>query len=278
MGTESSIRSARPAASTEEQAASDHLVRGVDFLFALALGQGILLFRDFWTQPLAHGASNGCAGPRGDLLHHRPILYGLASGDGAASLPHRVGVCVLAANLRRARFGVDLLIVATYAFLVVNAVPLIADPDADLSVFLAGFPATFFLYFIWSVMRRRRYPDAGSPLAMAVTLVAFSVLYAVYRIHEGPSSAGENNLFLLAALVLTVLYRVVNALVALGGARRSLAANGYGVSFSASSAPAESSRSNSTSSDGSSALAASSGANRRSYASARLHTLLPPQA
>lgn len=32
--------------------ASDHLVRGVDFLFALTLGQGILLFRAFWADPL----------------------------------------------------------------------------------------------------------------------------------------------------------------------------------------------------------------------------------
>jgi hypothetical protein len=173
MSNEGVITDGEGTPSNAEKRASDHLVRGVDFLFALTLGQGILLFREFWTNPLAHDHLTVALALA--AIYFTTIQSFIDWHVAMERDPYLVewDYDPWPRTLERLRFAVDLLVVMTYAFLVVNAVPLINDPDASLAVFLAGFPAILALYLVWAVLRRRRYPDATNPLPMAIFLLAF---------------------------------------------------------------------------------------------------------
>lgn len=182
-------------------------------MFALTLGQGILLFRAFWTDPVDHDHLTVALALA--AIYFTTIQSFIDWHQAMEDHPYRVEwrEPVLQRTLERLRFAVDFTIVMAYAFLVVNAVPLIENPGSDLDIFLAGFPTVFALYFAWALLRRRRYPGAGRPLAMAVGLAAFGALYIAYRLDLGSffgNSANENDAFLVAVLVLMAIYRISN--------------------------------------------------------------------
>jgi hypothetical protein len=200
--------------SAQERSTSGHLVRGVDFLFALTIGQGILLYRDFWIDPLAHDhltVALALAAIYVTTVQSYIDWHLAMERDPYLVAWHRPWK---ERTFERARFTIDLMIVGTYAFLVVNAVPLVNDPSASLDVFLAGFPVIFALYLIWSILRRKRYRNGGTPVPMAISLCALGALYVVYRADRGAflgSGADENNIYLIAALVVTACYRLSNS-------------------------------------------------------------------
>lgn len=189
---------------------SDHLVRGVDFLFALTLGQGILLFRSFWIQPA--------------LPQHWPVVLALVSVyattftsfidwhlameskpyvvDRSRTTHHRTEWC---------RVWIDLLTVMVYAYMLVNATTLIATPGHSLSSFLIGFPIIFICYGTWVGLRRAQYEDRpGRRLCLITTIfLTYTALWAVYTtaIHHGHQA---NEIVLIIATILVVVYRIAN--------------------------------------------------------------------
>jgi hypothetical protein len=189
-------------------------VRGVDFLFALALGQGILLFQDFWRDPLDH--DNLTLVLALAAIYFNTLMSFIDWHIAMERDPYLIAWerPFWARTLERCRFATDLLIVATYAFLVVNAVPLMKDPSTDLSVLLTGFPVTFGLYVVWLMLRRRRYPHAGNPLPMIATFGLLVGVYVMYRLPSHPLGAGAeaNNRAFALVLGSVVLYRVSNAI------------------------------------------------------------------
>jgi hypothetical protein len=194
---------------------SDHLVRGVDFLFALTLGQGILLFGDYWRDPLT---SQHLTATVALVTIYVTTIQSFIDWHLAMERdPYRIGWDNKFRDRtgERLRFTTDLLIVATYAFLLLNAVPLITEPDGSLNILLAGFPTVFAFYLLWWILRHQQYPDVGSPLPMVGALIAFLVLYGIYRGGRDcvlGGGAQSNNISLLIALAVTLAYRVVNAL------------------------------------------------------------------
>lgn len=207
------------ADAVDPRRASDHLVRGIDFLFALTLGQGILLFQDFWRDPLH--------------IDNLPVALALFAVyfatfqsfiDWHLAMEQRPFLVTWDLDFwerlrERIRVFVDLSIVIFYAYLLVNATPLISDPGHDLKPFLIGFPIVFGLYTVWSVLRRIRY--AGASMARLWVVLAFAVAFLGIYIGYGVISAPgwlpthrDQNVFALAVVITTVfLYRVTNMFV-----------------------------------------------------------------
>lgn len=199
----------------DKRRASDHLVRGVDFLFALTLGQGILLFQPFWTDPLHE--------------NYIPVALALFAVyfttfqsfiDWHLAMEKRPYLVTWDLGhwerLReRFRVFIDLTIVIVYAFMLVNATKLLADPGHDLNLFLIGFPLIFLLYTAWHILRTIRYPNAD-PLTLRLLVASttgFVVLYIAYRAVEPPSWLSDqayNNVALIVAILLTAAYRTTS--------------------------------------------------------------------
>lgn len=199
------------ATTPAQQRASDHLVRGVDFLFALTLGQSILLFQDFWTAPFAHDHLTVALALLAIYVVtlHSFVDWHLAMED----YPYGAGwdESGVARTFERLRFVVDVLIVGGYAFLVVNAVPLVRDPGHDLSLFLGGFPFIFGLYTLWALLRRRRYPKASRPWASFAAVAGTAVMLALHEIDHGGflnDGADQNNIYLVLMIAVTLVYRI----------------------------------------------------------------------
>lgn len=204
----------------DHRRASDHLVRGIDFLFALTLGQGILLFQDFWLDPL-----------HADNLPVALALFAVYFATFQSFIDWHLAMeqrpFLVTWELRfweripeRIRVFVDLSIVMTYAYLLVNATPLITDPGYDMSPFLIGFPIVFGLYTAWSILRRIRYEGASLGRLWVVLSFAgvFLLIYLGYALISPPDwflpSDRDQNIFTLGLVILTVfLYRVTNMIV-----------------------------------------------------------------
>jgi hypothetical protein len=200
--------------SIDKRRVSDHLVRGVDFLFALTLGQGILLYRAFWTDPLhpqyAPVALALCS------VYATTVLSFIDWHLAMEQRPYLVTWDLdYSERLReRLRVFIDLIIVILYAYLLINATVLIDHPGHSLSSFLIGFPLIFVFYTVWGVLRRNRYPKASksTPWVLAGFAVVFGAIYAVYAATNSSGKAG--NEVVLAIVIGTVfLYRLINGAV-----------------------------------------------------------------
>jgi hypothetical protein len=195
----------------QTQRLSDHLVRGIDFLFALTLRQGILLYKEFWIDPLH---------PR-----NLPVFLALVSVYVTTFLsfidwhlamerrPYMVARELPVKEWRREWFRVwiDLLIVMVYAFLLVNGTILIHDPNHSINAFLLGYPIIFGLYLGWGLLRRKRYPDspANRLWLLFFTAIAFLVISLCYRFISGDIRAG-NVASLSVVIVITLIYRFIS--------------------------------------------------------------------
>jgi hypothetical protein len=169
---------------------SDHLVRGIDFLFALTLGQGILLFQWFWSDPL-HSRNI----PVALALLAVYLTTFLSFIDWHIAMDERPYMVTVGTTgeqwLERLRVWIDLLIVMTYAYLLINANDFKSDPNHSLNAFLIGFPIMFVLYIVWELLRRLAYSAPRTSLSVLVgTLVALVAVAACYHaingnIHDG---------------------------------------------------------------------------------------------
>jgi hypothetical protein len=198
----------------DKRRVSDHLVRGIDFLFALTLGQGILLYHAFWTDPLHHRyipvALALCSVYITTFLsfidwhlamEHRPYLVTWDLQQGHERLRERV------------RVFIDLGIVILYAYLLINATVLITDPGHSLSHFLIGYPLIFALYVAWNLLRHQRYPNASAVTwALGSFAFIFTVIYAGY-IAIGNSGEVSNDITLGIVILAILVYRLVNGIV-----------------------------------------------------------------
>ncbi len=199
--------------SIDKRRVSDHLVRGVDFLFALTLGQGVLLFRAFWTDPLH--------------LRYAPVALALGAVyittflsfiDWHLAMEQRPYLVTwditYGERLReRLRVFIDLIIVILYAYLLVNATVLIDDPGHSVSHFLIGFPLIFVFYTVWGLLRRNRYPAASTRTLWV--LGSFTVVFvAIYAVYTATRSSGKasNEIVLAVVIAAVLLYRVINGL------------------------------------------------------------------
>jgi hypothetical protein len=195
----------------QTQRLSDPLIRGIDFLFALTLGQGILLYKDFWIDP----------------LHSRnwPVFLALVSVYVTTFLsfidwhlamermPYMVDRNLPGKVWRRewSRVWIDLLIVMVYAFLLINGLVLIHNPNHSINAFLIGYPIIFALYLVWGLLRRKRYTNAPTNRLWLLfgTAIVFLAISLCYRFIPGDVRAG-NIASLLVVIVATVVYRFIS--------------------------------------------------------------------
>ncbi len=107
------------------------------------------------------------------------------------------------------RVWIDLLIVMTYAYLLVNATDLLGDPDHSVNAFLLGYPVIFALYLIWGILRRQTY--SGAPTnrlwLLFFSAIVFLAISLSYRLIPGDVRAG-NEASLSIIIVAVVAYRI----------------------------------------------------------------------
>ena len=188
-----------------EAATSGHLVRMIDFFFALVLGQGILRFDDVLVSPSTGNLSLWIA-----LLAIYYTVVRSFVGWHAAIEQRRYRI--LTGNVRTTelwRFYIDVVIAVVYAYMLIAAEPLKADGGADIRNLLWAFPLVFVLYAAWGQLRRVAWGDDDFRLRL---LAIFGVLYAglavVYSLLD--TTARWNVVALLLTFVLMFLYRYIN--------------------------------------------------------------------
>jgi hypothetical protein len=193
-----------------EAATSGHVVRMIDFFFALALVQGILLFRGTVAAPWH---SNVPAVLALGLIFYTVIRSFV--GWHAAIEERRYRLFTPAVRTTELwRVYIDVLIVVVYAYLLLAAKPLQDDVGHDLTRLLWGFPLLFALYACWGQFRRAAWgPDNFSLSTLGCFGVAFVGLALAYQLNPfgfHGSEATGNVIALVAAGALMATYRYLN--------------------------------------------------------------------
>jgi hypothetical protein len=201
------------AESVDLRRLSEQLVRLIDFLFALTLGQGILLYQAFWTDPL-----------RGKYVTVALALAAIylmtvqSFIDWHRAMERRPylmtpDIPTWPRLKERMRVFVDLVTVMLYAYTVINGKTLITNPARGLEHFLIGFPLMFMCYWLWGLLRKARYPAIVSShrvsLFYAIIFAAGYVLYVLLPNMAwlgGPR--GNNDFTLVMVIAGIVAYRL----------------------------------------------------------------------
>ena len=199
-----------PAERTEAQAEPDvssHLVRMIDFFFALVLGQGLLRFEDVVKDPFSANPEVWIALV---LIYYTVIRSFIAwhvsieRGHYRIASDHKL--------TEHCRVYIDAIIVVLYAFMLFSAEPLMNDSKSDIGSLLLAFPILFLLYVAWGLLRGVAW--SGNALGLKI-LFCFGGLYVVllcaYEFAPLPfGDAAANAVAMLVALLLMVVYRCVD--------------------------------------------------------------------
>jgi len=201
----------RATAEEAEVHTSGHLVRMIDFFFALVLGQGILRYHQVVTAPFQ---SNGVVILALVTIYYTVIRSFVAWHTAIEQRRYRINTTDVR-TIELWRLYIDALIVAVYAYMVLCAEPLINDGGASIEALLWGFPLLFLLYLAWGLLRRAAWgPDEFE----FDFLILFGGLYAFvaeiyslapYGLLERDRST-VNGIFLSICLLLMFLYRYIN--------------------------------------------------------------------
>lgn len=193
-----------------ESATSGHVVRMIDFFFALVLVQGILRFSDTVAAPWRSNVPAVLA----LILIFYTVIRSFV-GWHAAIEERRYKLFTPAVRTTELwRVYIDVLIVVVYAYLLLAARPLQDDAGHDLTRLLWGFPVLFALYACWGQFRRVAWgPDNFSLLTLGWFGSAFVVLALAYQLNpfgfHGSEGVG-NAMALVAAWALMAAYRCLN--------------------------------------------------------------------
>lgn len=200
----------RLTSEAHEAVTSGHMVRMIDFFFALVLAQGILRFDDAIQAP---------------WHSNPPVLLALVAiyytvirsfvGWHAAIEERRYRLFVAKVRTTELwRVYIDVAIVVVYAYLLINAEPLQEDAGNDITALLWGFPVLFLLYGLWGHFRRIAWGKDGFSLPVlgcfGSAYIVLATLYCTDPFDFGGSASLANSLALGAALALMVAYRFIN--------------------------------------------------------------------
>ncbi len=193
-----------------EAATSSHLVRMIDFFFALVLGQGLIRFADVVEAPFAANVPVWIA----LILIYYTVVRSFVAWHAAIE----TGRYKMSSEVRTTelwRVYIDVLIVAVYAYMLFSAEPLIDHGGADIRGLLWAFPVLFILYGVWGHLRRVAWGDDGFKLKILAGICGIYVLIAAgYTVIPSNtwsiSNETANVLVLAVALVTMGLYRYIN--------------------------------------------------------------------
>jgi hypothetical protein len=201
-----------------EAATSAHLLRMIDFFFALVLGQGVLRFADVLKEPW---------GPESNLqvvlalvlVYYTVIRSFVAWHIAMERRRYRIEANDpdTAKTTELWRVYIDLFIVVTYAFLLLQAERLAGEgnADSDIKLLFFGLALLFVLYWAWGYLRRVAWgPDQFSFRWLLIFGTLYLLLALVYTTDDplrlGVTRGDANLISLALALVLMVAYRYVN--------------------------------------------------------------------
>lgn len=193
-----------------EAATSSHLVRMIDFFFALVLGQGLLRYSDVIQAPFSANIPVWIA----LVLIYYTVVRSFVAWH-AAIETRRYKMMSEVRTTELWRVYIDVLIVALYAYMLFSAEPLVNNTGADIHGLLWAFPLLFVLYALWGHLRRVAW--GGDRFDLRV-LRRFCVLYTLIAIAYTAlpsktlsiSDDQANVLVLSIALLLMALYRYIN--------------------------------------------------------------------
>ncbi|MGZ5311287.1 MAG: hypothetical protein ACXWZW_07955 [Solirubrobacterales bacterium] len=157
----------------------DRLVSLNQLVFAIALVQPILIYRDVVLEPLDDGHYVALAALAAVYLTALWSWIGwhrLMVARPYAAIDERGG----SVRSEYGRFYVDLAIVTTYAYMLLQVDPLADDSEGSLFWLGLGWPVVFGLYALSTRLRQARHPDATTPRPILVCLAASAALLAAY--------------------------------------------------------------------------------------------------
>jgi hypothetical protein len=194
-----------------EASTSGHLVRMIDFIFALVLGQALLRYQAVVVTPFHSNVPVVLALV---TIYYTVIRSFIAWHSAIEHRRYRID----APKVRKTelwRVYIDVVIVATYAYLLLTAEPLIHNGGANLQKLLWGFPLLFLLYVVWGQLRRVVWGPDDFDLAFLIVFgSAYAVVAAIYTVAPWNLLADEkilvNAIFLGFSLFLMILYRKIN--------------------------------------------------------------------
>ncbi|MBK5218945.1 MAG: hypothetical protein JJE35_04050 [Thermoleophilia bacterium] len=193
-----------------EAATSSHLVRMIDFFFALVLGQGLIRFADVVEAPFAANVPVWIALV---LIYYTVVRSFVAWHAAIETRRYKMSSKVRTTELWRVY--IDVLIVAAYAYMLFCAEPLIEHGGADMHRLLWAFPMLFILYGVWGHFRRVAWGDDGFNLKILAGFCGLYVLIAAaYTVIPSNtfsiSDETANILVLTVCLVAMGVYRYIN--------------------------------------------------------------------
>jgi hypothetical protein len=201
----------RMTAEQIEAATSSHLIRLIDFFFALVLGQGILQFAEVIESPFEANVAVWLALI---TVYYTVIRSFLAWHAAIEARRYRILV-------ERVRTGelwrvyIDVAIVGLYSYMLFGVTPLIADKGADLSGLLWAFPILFLLYLLWGMLRNYAWGveefDPRFLLGFGIAYVLLALGYTLVPVGTLGIDQDAGNIITLAfAFALMAFYRYIN--------------------------------------------------------------------
>ncbi len=194
-----------------EAATSGHLVRMIDFIFGLVLAQGLLRYHAVVVSPFKSNVPVVLALV---TIYYTVIRSFVAWHSAIERRRYRIDYFP-PRTTELWRVYVDVLIVGTYAYLLLTAEPLIKDGGANIQRLLWGFPLLFLLFLAWGHLRRVAWGSDEFNFRYLVGFgVGYTVIAAVYTIAPfgllAKDKALVNAIFLATVLLLMVSYRRIN--------------------------------------------------------------------
>jgi hypothetical protein len=193
-----------------EAATSSHLIRMIDFFFALVLGQGLIRFAEVIKSPFTANLPVWIALV---LIYYTVVRSFVAWHAAIETRRYKMSSEVRTTELWRVY--IDVLIVAVYAYMMFSAEPLIEYRGADIGGLLWAFPILFALYGIWGSLRRAAWGRDGFKL-WVLALFCFLYLMIAMGYTMIPSNTWSvddetaNVMVLTISLVAMGLYRYIN--------------------------------------------------------------------
>jgi hypothetical protein len=194
-----------------EAATSNHLIRLIDFFFALVLGQGIVQFADAISSPFD---TNVVAWLALLTIYYTVVRSFVAWHAAIESRRYRM-LTEAVRTTELWRVYIDVAIVALYSYMLFVAKDMIVDPEASIAGMLWALPVLFVLYYIWGYLRKLAWGEDEFEFRFlllfgaAYTLLALGYTLLPTDTFSIGNEAG-NLIGLSISLALMVLYRYVN--------------------------------------------------------------------
>jgi hypothetical protein len=199
-----------PAQTLQEESKSfgDRLVSLIGFVFAIVLVQLFVLYRVVVLHPLG---ARDYVGTVALLVIYLTAFWSWIGWHRLMIIRPYLAIDArgrhVASEYRR--FYVDLAIVMTYAYMLLEANAVTQNPARSLIWILVGYPVIFFLYGVSSILRRKSYGEATGQRLIRRRLAASVIVVAAYALAYGlgqPSGwhAGALNIATLVVMIVLV--------------------------------------------------------------------------